>query len=61
MRSFSCNNKASILQTLNKFPEISDKIRNIVIENRDFEPLMKAYDRPDALFYSTVEWIIIIL
>jgi DNA adenine methylase len=36
---------------LNKFPKISDRIRNVVIENRDFEPLIKAYDRPDALFY----------
>ena len=23
----------------------------VVIENRDFEPILKTYDRPDALFY----------
>jgi hypothetical protein len=41
----------AVSQALDIFPEISDRIRNIVIENRDFEPLIKTYDRPGALVY----------
>lgn len=29
----------------------SDRLRRVVIEQEDFEQLLKTYDRPDALFY----------
>ncbi|MBS6462337.1 MAG: DNA adenine methylase [Ruminococcus sp.] len=38
----------------NNFPLIeaaSARLRNVVIENKDFEKLIKQYDRPNTLFY----------
>ncbi|PPK77534.1 DNA adenine methylase Dam [Lacrimispora xylanisolvens] len=31
--------------------EVSGRLNRVVIENQDFERLIKTYDRPDALFY----------
>lgn len=31
--------------------DISDRLANVVIENKDFEALINQYDRPDAFFY----------
>lgn len=31
--------------------EISERLRKVVIENRDFERILKTYDRENALFY----------
>lgn len=31
--------------------KIGARLKNVVIENRDFQPLIKTYDRPEALFY----------
>lgn len=31
--------------------EVSDRLNRVVIENHDFERLIKTYDRPGALFY----------
>lgn len=31
--------------------EVSDRLNRVVIENQDFERLIKTYDRPGALFY----------
>lgn len=31
--------------------EVSDRLNRVVVENQDFERLIKTYDRPDALFY----------
>jgi DNA adenine methylase len=31
--------------------EVSGRLNKVVIENQDFERLIKVYDRPDALFY----------
>ena len=31
--------------------EVQERLQHIVIENLDFERLLKVYDRPDALFY----------
>jgi site-specific DNA-adenine methylase len=27
------------------------RLRKVVIENRDFEPLIRQHDRPDSVFY----------
>lgn len=32
-------------------PKIKDRLKKVVIEKQDFEPLIKTYDRPNALFY----------
>ncbi|MDE5582816.1 MAG: DNA adenine methylase [Ruminococcus sp.] len=47
-KSFGCNRKnlsADCLEPVEK------RLANVVIENRDFEDLIKIYDRPTALFY----------
>lgn len=31
--------------------QVQLRLRGVKIENRDFEPILKTYDRPDALFY----------
>ncbi len=31
--------------------QLQDRIANVVVENQDFETLIKHYDRPDAFFY----------
>lgn len=36
---------------INRLSEIQQRLKNVVIENQDFESLIKFYDRPDALFY----------
>lgn len=30
---------------------VQQRLKGVIIENRDFEPILKTYDRPDALFY----------
>lgn len=47
-RTFGCNKKNI---SADRFSEISQRLKNVVIENKDFENLIKVYDRPDALFY----------
>ena len=32
--------------------ELEDRMANVVIENQDFETLIRHYDRPDAFFYA---------
>lgn len=34
-----------------RFEEIEKRLADVVIEHKDFEELIKQYDRPDALFY----------
>lgn len=31
--------------------ELQDRMANVIVENQDFETLIKHYDRPDAFFY----------
>lgn len=47
-RNFCCHKRN--LST-NRFEEISQRLKNVVVENKDFENLIKVYDRPNALFY----------
>lgn len=37
--------------SLNRLEEIQKRLSNVIIENRDFEKLIKTYDREGALFY----------
>ena len=32
--------------------DLQDRMANVVVENQDFETLIKHYDRPDAFFYA---------
>ena len=32
-------------------PDYKERLRDVIIENRDFENLIKTYDRPSAVFY----------
>lgn len=47
-RTFGCNKKNL---SSDRFEEISERLKNVVVENKDFENLIKVYDRPKALFY----------
>lgn len=48
--TFCCSRKTLEGATA-KLPEIQQRLKNVVIENRDFEALIKTYNRPSALFY----------
>lgn len=46
--TYGCSNKS--LDT-DRFSEVSERLKRVNIEHKDFEELIKQYDRPDALFY----------
>ena len=48
LRTFGCNKKR--LNT-DDFEDIEVRLNGVVIENKDFEDLIKVYDRDKALFY----------
>lgn len=41
----------NISDKLSIFPDVNKRLENVLIENRDFEHLIKTYDRENALFY----------
>lgn len=49
-RSF-CVSKIDLLKHIEKIADIQNRLRNVVIENKDFENLIHQYDRDGALFY----------
>lgn len=51
-RSFGCSsNGRSIAGAVEYLSQVQKRLESVVIENRDFEALIKTYDRPGALFY----------
>ena len=48
LRTFGCNNRNPAPDYLT---EVEKRLEQVVIENKDFENLIKVYDRPKALFY----------
>jgi DNA adenine methylase len=40
-----------LTSSISKLSKIQSRLRNVVIKNRDFERLLKTYDRQGALFY----------
>ena len=54
--SSSCKSFASqpfdIRRLFGLIKELEDRMANVVIENQDFETLIKHYDRPDTFFYA---------
>jgi len=49
-RTYGCNKKA-LHSAIDRLPEIQERLKDVVIENRDFAALIKTYDRKTALFY----------
>lgn len=49
-RSYGCV-KRNISVTVQYLSAIQERLSRVVIENKDFESLIKVYDRPGALFY----------
>ncbi|MDE5946363.1 MAG: DNA adenine methylase [Oscillospiraceae bacterium] len=47
-RSYGCNNRSLSPDYLEK---VEKRLERVVIENKDFENLIKVYDRSNALFY----------
>lgn len=45
------NHKKNLEASIEYLPEIQQRLEGVVIENKDFENLIKVYDRPDALIY----------
>jgi DNA adenine methylase len=49
-RTFACK-AANIKGALSKMNDVSGRLSRVVIENKDFDDLIKVYDRKDAFFY----------
>jgi DNA adenine methylase len=49
-RTYGCVKK-DISVMLQYLVKIQERLSNVVIENKDFESLIKVYDKPDALLY----------
>lgn len=47
-RSYGCSDRAV---SVDRFAEIEKRLERVNIEHKDFEDLIKQYDRSDALFY----------
>lgn len=48
--SFCCT-KRSIDKTIDRLPEIQERLRDVVIENRSYTDVIKTYNKPHTLFY----------
>lgn len=48
--SFGTNRK-NLISTIQYLSEVTERLKNVVIENKNFADLIKVYDRPKALFY----------
>lgn len=44
-------NKRNLINAVSYLSKVTDRLKNVVIENKDFADLIKVYDRPQALFY----------
>lgn len=40
-----------ILNKIEDFPKVQERLKRVIIENKDFENLIRVYDRANALFY----------
>lgn len=49
-RTFGTNKK-NLANAIEYLPLIQKRLQDVVIENKDFENLIRVYDRPGALFY----------
>lgn len=49
-RTFGTNKK-NLANTIEYLTKVQERLKGVVIEHKDFESLIKVYDRPKALFY----------
>lgn len=49
--NFVTSSNKNIQNVLERFESISDRLSNVLVENRDFEGLLKVYDKADSFFY----------
>lgn len=49
-RTFGTNKK-NLADSVEYLSKVQERLKNVVIENKDFENLIKVYDRAEALFY----------
>jgi len=49
-RSFGCS-KAALYGPIAQLPEIRERLKNVLIECKDFEKLIADYDSPGTIFY----------
>ncbi len=49
-KSFGTNKK-NLTNSIEYLTEVQERLKDVVIEQRDFESLIRVYDRPGALFY----------
>lgn len=42
---------SNIIDKISDFPRVQERLKRVVIENKDFSDLIKVYDRSTALFY----------
>lgn len=47
-----CTNVKNINYAVDRLDEVSERLLRVVIENRNYEDLIKTYDRAGALFYA---------
>ena len=50
LKSFGCSGK-NLQGPIEYITDISKRLNKVVIENQDFEKILRTYDRPEALFY----------
>lgn len=50
-RETYCCNRRTLNGATARLPDIQQRLKDVVVENRDFEAILKIYDRPGALFY----------
>jgi DNA adenine methylase len=48
---------SSFYNVINRFPEFHERIRNVQIENDDFEKVIRRYDTPDTFFFCDPPYI----
>lgn len=49
-RTYATSGKSNV-RAIDYLEQVQLRLKGVVIENRDFEPILRTYDRPDALFY----------
>lgn len=50
LKSFCCSNR-DISKMIDYLSVVSSRLNKVIIENQDFERILKTYDRPGTLFY----------
>ncbi len=49
-KSYGCNSR-NLTNSVNYLTDVQQRLKSVVIEHKDFENLIKVYDRPKAFFY----------